>query len=471
MNKKYDLAILGAGSAGLVAAATACGMGASVLLIENKKMGGDCLNYGCVPSKTFLKSCRIARSIKNSHHYGVSVQESTPSLEDIVDRVQSIIAEIAPHDSVERFTKLGADVILGHGEIISKNSVKVDEQVYEARRIIIATGSTAEVPPIKGLSDVEYHTNETIFNLRTLPSKMVVLGTGPIGLELGQGFASLGSDVHVIGRSPGLFPKDEPEVSELMIDVLKKDGLSLHLESKIISIREENGQKIVDIEENDEVKSISCDVLLVALGRKANTQNIGLEKVGIQTDKRGFITVNEKLQTSLSNIYACGDVCGKYMFTHMAGYEAVVAVKNSLIAPIFKTSYHNVAWTTYTSPEIAHVGLLEKEATKPGVYTQIIDISDNDRAKAEDDRNGFVKLILDKKGTVIGATVVSTKAGELIAPLSMMVTQKSKLSSVMGVIYSYPVQGEIIKTMASNDFKNRVKPWQKSLVRMIANRR
>ncbi len=471
MSKNYDLAILGAGSAGLVAAATARGMGATVLLVESRKMGGDCLNYGCVPSKTFLKSCRIMRNIRHAQHYGIFVGEVKPSLEQIMERVQSVIAEIAPHDSVERFTKLGADVKLGHGEIISPNSVKVGDEVFNARRIIIATGSTADVPNINGLKDVDYHTNETIFDLKVLPKKMVVLGSGPIGLELGQGFASLGSEVHVIGRSPKLFPKDEPEVSEIMIEALQDDGINLHLGCKILSIRKEGEQSIVQIEEGGEKTDIACDVLLVALGRKPNTKDIGLEKIGVKTNEKGFIIVNQKLQSSVSNIYACGDVRGKFMFTHTAGYEATVAVKNALVAPIFKTSYRNVAWTTYTMPEVAHVGLLESEATMDGAYTKTIKISDNDRAKADDDRRGFLKLILDKNSQVLGATIVGEKAGEMIVQLSLMITNKIPLASAMDVIYQYPIQGEIVKTMAANNFKDNVKPWQLSLMKKIVHRR
>ncbi len=470
MNKKYDLAILGAGSGGLVAAATACGMGASVLLIENRKMGGDCLNYGCVPSKTFLKSCRTIKNIKQAHNYGISVEGAKPSLEKIMARVQSVIAEIAPHDSVERFRGLGADVVLGHGEVVSKNSVKVGDEVFDARKIIIATGSTADIPPIEGLRDVEYYTNETIFELRTLPSKMIVLGSGPIGLELGQGFAALGSEVHVVSGASVLFPKDEPEVSGIMHDALKEDGVNFHLGCKILSVTEQDGKKIVHIQKEGQQISLSCDLLLVALGRKPNTQNIGLEKVGVKTNEKGFIVVNDKLQTTADNIYACGDVRGRYMFTHSAGYEGIVAVKNALIAPMFKTSYQNIAWTTYTSPEVAHVGLLESEAKTKGAYTRVINISDNDRAKAEDDRTGIVKLVLDKKSRILGATIVGAKAGEMIVPLSLMVTQKLRLSAALNIIYSYPIQGEIVKTLAGNDFKSRVKPWQQSLVRKIVNR-
>ncbi len=470
MKYDYDLVIFGAGSAGLVAAATACGMGARVLLVENRKMGGDCLNYGCVPSKTFLKSCRTMKAIRHAGCYGIKVDNVSVSLEDIMDRVKAVIAEIAPHDSVERFTGLGADVIVGSGEILTPNSVRVEGTVYSTGKIIISTGSTAAVPPIDGLDKVDYYTNETIFGLKTLPKKMVVLGSGPIGLELGQGFALLGSEVHIVDRSKTLFSKDEPEVSDIMIGSLNSDGVKLHLDCKIVSVKKAGEHKSVQIEQNEKLLEIDYDVLLVALGRKPNTQNLGIENVGIATNERGFITVDQKLQTNVKGIYACGDVRGRYMFTHMAGYEASIAVKNALIAPMFKTSYHNVAWTTYTSPEVAHVGLLEAEVKQGEAYTQYIEIADNDRAKAEDDRKGFVKLILDKKRRVVGATLVGAKAGEMIVPLSMMVTNKTPLSSALGIIYQYPIQGEIVKSLAIKDFKEHVKPWQQKLIKKIVNK-
>ncbi len=468
--KQYDVIIIGAGSGGLVAAATACGLGASVLLIENRKMGGDCLNYGCVPSKTFLKSCRIAKSIKKADHYGITVAKPEISLEKIMDRVKSVIAEIAPHDSVERFTSLGADVVLGHAEIVSPNSVKVSETVYNTRNIIIATGSSAVIPPIEGLDKVPFYTNENIFDLTTLPRKMVVLGAGPIGLELGQGFAQLGSEVCIIDRSDSLFKKDEPEVSEILIKALKDDGVNLYLNSKILSVERSADENILKIEQDGKIIDLTCDTILIALGRKPNTNNLGLEKVGIETDKRGFIIVNEKLQTSIPHIFACGDVRGKYQFTHTASYEASVAIKNALISNTFKTSYSNVCWATYTSPEVAHVGLLESECTDEGNYTLFIEISDNDRAKADDDRHGFVKLIMDKKRRIIGATIVSEKASEMLTQFSVLITNKMQLSDVLSVIYQYPIQGEIIKSLATTDFKDHVKPWQRTIIKKIVNR-
>ncbi len=467
--KKYDLIIIGAGSGGLVAAATASGMGADVLLIENKKMGGDCLNYGCVPSKVFLKSAHLMRDIKNAQKYGIDVDKTDVSLEKVMARVSEVIKEIEPHDSKERYEKLGVTVVFGEGKLETTTSVRVEEEVYNAKKIIIASGSTALVPPIDGIEKIEYYTNETIFSIDKLPQNLIVLGAGPIGLELGQGFANLGSNVSVIDKSEKLFVKDEPEVSAIMESVFEKDAMNLYLGHSILCFEKEQNMYAVKVQKDGVQKIIKGDAILFALGRRPNTKKLNLESAGVKLDARGFIEVDEKLRTSVPNIYAIGDVRGKYLFTHTASYEATVAVKNALIAPVFKTNYSNVAWATYTAPSVAHVGLSKAEAKKINAYysEQFLNISENDRAKAEDDRVGFVKIILDKKARVIGATMVGEKAAEMITQLSLMVTHKMKISSAMSVIYQYPIQGEIVKSAALSNFKLGVKPWQTALVKKI----
>ncbi len=471
-NKMYDLIVIGAGSGGLVAAATAVGMGAKVMLVERRKMGGDCLNYGCVPSKTFLKSAHLAHKIKNSAKYGIEIGDINISLEKIMQRVRDVITEIAPHDSRERFEGMGVDVVLGHAKITARDTVTVDGSSYTTRRILISTGSTASVPNISGLSDVPYYTNESIFELKTLPKRLIVLGGGPIGLELGQGFAHLGSQVHIIERNSRLFTKDEPEVSDIMHQQFIDDGMSLHTGSEIIKAEKRGDEVVITIKQGDTTSEVVGDILLVALGRIANTKDMGLTDIGVARDARGFIIVNEKLQTTVHNIYACGDVKGKYLFTHTASYEATIAVKNALLTPVFETDYHNIAWTTYTVPEVARVGLSEKEATEKGELgsARIIAIDKNDRAKAEDDRYGFVKIILDSKHHVLGATIVGEKAGEMLPILSLMVTKKMKIGDAMGIIYQYPIQGEIVKSIALDDFKANVQAWQRTLVQKIVSK-
>ncbi len=465
MKNQFDLIVIGAGSGGLVAASTARSLGASVLLIESRKMGGDCLNYGCVPSKAFLKSCHLMKQIKTANNYGIKTDEVKPDFEAIMDRVHDVIAQIAPHDSVERFTDMGAKVVLGKGEITSKNTVKVGEEEFSGKKIIIATGSSANIPHIKGLDSVKFHTNESIFELRKQPKEMVILGGGPIGLELGQGFSELGTKVHIVDRAKRVFSKDEPEVADVMEKVFKEDGLNLHMESSILGVEQEGDVITVKTLVEEKEVNINCDLLLVALGRTPNTSGLGLDKVGIKTDARGYIEVNDKLQTSISNIYAVGDVRGKYQFTHTAGYEAAVAVKNALIKSLFKTNYKNIAWTTYTSPEVAHVGVLEKDAKDASV--QIVDLATNDRARTDGDIKGFVKVILDKKRRVIGATVVGEKAGDMLPILSLMISEQLPLSVTLDVIFQYPIVSESIKRLAINDLKANVKQWQMNILEKI----
>ncbi len=469
MKYDFDLAIIGAGSGGLFLAAVAANMGAKTLLIENHKMGGDCLNYGCVPSKTFLKSAHLAKQIKSSQAYGIKTSELETSLKDVMQRVKDVIAEIAPHDSVERFTGLGVQVELGHGELVSKNEVKVNDKIYSTKNIAITTGSSPALPEIDGLDGVKYYTNENIFDLEVLPKKLVVLGAGPIGLELGQGFANLGSETHMIIRDDKLFVRDEPEVAPIMQKVLEDDGLKLHFKTGIKSVAPDGDGIKFELERNGEVEYLTADAFLIAVGRVPNSKNLNLKGVGVQVDKRGYIKVNEHLQTTVPNIFACGDVKGGYLFTHTASYEAEIVAKNALLYPIFKTDYYKVAWTTYTAPEVAHVGYLEAEVRKKGLKytTQILPIDANDRAKAENDRHGFVKVILDKRARVIGATIMGDKAGEMLPVLSLLVTKKMKLSALFSVIYQYPIQGEIIKSLAYKDFGSRAKAWQKDLLKKI----
>ncbi len=472
MKQNYDIAILGAGSGGLVVASAAASMGAKVLLVENRKMGGDCLNYGCVPSKAFLKSAHLAHSIRKADRYGLHHAQAEPSLRDVMGRVSSVIGEIAPHDSKERYEGLGVDVKIGQGKLESPTEISVDGTRYTAKKIVIATGSTAFVPPISGLDTVHYHTNESIFALETLPKRLVVLGAGPIGLELGQGFAHLGSEVHVVDRGARLFGKDEPEVAPIMERAFQEDGMQMHMNSQILQVHQDGDEIVVSISTEDVPQDLRCDTLLVALGRVPNTKNIGLETVGVQTDERGFIKVNDYLQSNVKTVYACGDCKGKFLFTHAASYEAGIVVKNALIANFFKTNYENMAWTTYTVPEIAHVGALEQDAKQTGRLHRILmlPIGDNDRAKAEDDRAGFVKVLLDAKKRVIGATIVGERAGEMLPILSMMVTQHLKISSILPLIYQYPIQGEILKSLSLQDFKETAKPWQKNLLKKIVTR-
>jgi len=469
MKLDYDLVVIGAGSGGLVVASGSASLGAKVVLIENEKMGGDCLNSGCVPSKSFLKGAHLAKDLKGAGLFGLDLQLNDVHIEKLMGRVQDVISSIKPHDSVERYEGLGVDVILGHGELLDPHHVKVGEKVFSTKNIVISSGSQPYIPPIKGLDQVPYLTNRNIFNMTTQPKHLIVLGAGPIGLELGQGFRHLGSDVTIIDQNSNLFVKDEPEVGPLMEDILVQDGVCLYLETKIIEIQKNNTQISVIIEKNGRREAIVGDALLVSLGRSPVTEGLGLEKVGIKVNQRGYIITNSKLQTNFRNIYACGDVTGPFQFTHMAGYQAGIVIRNSIFHIGAKLDYSAVPWTTYTKPEVAHVGHTEITAKKADLFKKsiLVPLGENDRARAENDVNGFLKLIISKNNKLIGATLVGEKAGEMIPVATLAIRQKLKVSAFLDLIFSYPTEAEIFKTAALKSLKDSVKPWQSKIIKSL----
>jgi pyruvate/2-oxoglutarate dehydrogenase complex dihydrolipoamide dehydrogenase (E3) component len=347
--------------------------------------------------------------------------------------------------------------------------VTVGEKSYSSKKIVIAAGSRAAVPPIPGLDTVDFLTNETIFDLDTTPRHLVVLGAGPIGLELGQGFRHLGAEVTIIDRGERLFSKDEPEASPLMEKVFLDDGITLKLRAQIKSVRQSGGKIAVVIEKDGVEEIVEGDRLLVSLGRVPNTRDLGLETAGVQLNARGSIITNAKLQTNVKSIYACGDVCGPYQFTHTAGYQAAIVIRNVLFGLNAKQNYDGIAWTTYTKPEVAHVGLLEKDAKTKGVLkkTVFVPLAENDRAKAEDDRDGFLKLIVSKAGRLIGATLIGEKAGEMIPAATLAIKRRLRVSVFLGLILSYPTEAEIFKAAALSDLKDSVAPWQTKLLRFF----
>lgn len=469
MNYDYHLIVIGAGSAGLVVASAAAGLGAKVALIEKHKMGGDCLNTGCIPSKTFLKSAHLAKEIRSAKEYGLEAKLATVDLEKVMDRVKKIIAEIAPHDSKERYESLGVDVFFGQAVFVDSHTIQVTDNVLTSKNIVIATGSSPFVPDIKGLDTVPFLTNETVFDVKKLPQHLIVLGAGPIGLELGQGFCQLGSKVSIIDRGQKLFSKDDPEVSPLMQTTLAEEGMDFHLSSSILQVAQVESGILLTIQQGDEIKEILGDALLVALGRKPSTQGIGLEKIGIITDSRGFITTNSQLQTSLKHIYACGDVTGPYLFTHMAGYQARIVVQNAVFGLWKKVDLSKVAWTTYTKPEVAHVGYTEPMAHSLGLFKEsiIINLADIDRAKSENDRHGFLKLIMNHKNKIIGATLVGEKAGEMIPLASLAIEKKCKPTAFLNILFAYPSESEIFLFAAFSSIRKNFKDWQKKLLKVI----
>ena len=469
MKYQYHMIILGAGSAGLTVASGSTSFGAKTALIEKHKMGGDCLNYGCVPSKTFLRSAHIAKDISNAKEFALDAKLGKVDIKSVMQRVRDVIAEIAPHDSKERFESLGADVFFGDSKLIDAHTVEVDGKRLTGKNIVIATGSRARVPNIKGLSEVEYLTNMNVFDIEELPEHLIVIGGGPIGLELGQGFRHLGSKVTIIDAHSELFPKDDPEVWKVMKNVFEDDGIDLLLNYNVLEIKKKGEQKEVVIEDKNGKRTIVGDALLVSAGRIPNTENLNLEKVGVKTTSRGNIVVDARMRTSVKNIFAAGDVAGPFQFTHMAGYQGVKIIPNAILKIPQKARYFSVPWTTYTKPEVAHVGYTQPWAEKEGLYQDSVklDLNGNDRAKADNDRKGFLKLIIGKKEKLIGATLVGEKAGEMIGLASLAINKGMKATVFSSIILSYPTEAEIFPRVSGELLKRSFKPWMKNLVKKV----
>ena len=466
MKYDYDVAVIGAGSAGLVAASGCARLGAKVLLVEKDRMGGECLNSGCVPSKTFLKCARLAASIRNSASFGLRAFIIDGDIGGVMNRVKSVIESAAPRDSRKRYEELGVRVVMGEGFLKSPHILLAAGREYRVKKVVIATGSQPLVPKIAGLDKVTFYTNENIFDIADLPKHLIVLGAGPAGVELGQGFRQVGSGVTLVDMAPRLFMKDEPEAAALMEKRFKAEGIKLALSSKITGVSSRPGEIIVTAERNGRREEITGSHLLAALGRVPSSANLGLENAGIAFDKRGYITVDETMRTSAKNIYACGDVTGPYLFTHMASYQAEIIVRNIFLPFKAKVDYSAVPWVTYTLPEVAHAGYTESEAAAKKLFGEsvLVDLKETDRALTEGEEEGFLKLILDKRNRVIGVTVVSAKAGEMIAPALLAVKKRLKATEFRSLIFPYPTESEIYKFAASVILSRRLTPAIKKLL-------
>ena len=454
-NYNYDICLIGAGAGGLSVAAGACQFGIKVALIEGHNMGGDCLNYGCVPSKALLSSAKHYHAIKESAKFGFSAQAQPVIIKQVMAKVQEIIANIAPHDSVERFTQLGATVYRGYGSFVDEQSVKVNDDIINAKYFIIATGSSPVVPTIAGLDQVNYLTNETIFNLEETPEHLLVIGGGPLGCELAQAFLMLGIKVSVLNLGK-ILPHDEIDlVAELRQNMLTQ-GLNLYEDIKILKIKQNVSQQIeITLEINGNEQIITGSHLLVATGRKANLDKLNLTAAKIEHTPRG-ISVDERLRTSNRKVFAIGDAVGGYQFTHVAGYHAGIVIRNIIFRQRAKVNYAAVPWVTYTYPELAHVGLLEHEARAQ--YSNDITISEfeyqkNDRAQAERALQGKIKLITTKKGKVLGVSILGLNSGELLAPWIDLINRGESVKALTKNIIPYPTLSDLNKQVVGEYYK------------------
>ena len=460
-----DVIVLGAGSGGLVAALIAATVRAKVTLVEKNKMGGDCLNTGCVPSKALIRSAKLAADIQRSASLGFKLMTSNFDFSDVMDRVQRVISEIEPHDSVERYESLGVDVELGSAKIISPWEVEVNGKILTARSIIIATGAEPFVPRFSGIDSVSYLTSDTIWELREQPKRLAVLGGGPIGTELTQTFARLGSSVTQVEMLPRIMTREDPEVSAMVVSSLEADGVNVLAGHAAEAIEEQGGEQIlVCRSEQGEQVRVPFDQLLVAVGRKANVEGFGLENLGVEISERGTIAVDDFLRTNFPNIYAVGDVAGPYQFTHTASHMAWYATVNALFGSFwkFRVDYSVIPWCTFCSPEVARVGLSESEATEQGIEHEVtrFDVGELDRAIADEEAHGVVKVLTPPgKDEILGVTIVADHAGDLISEYVLAMKQGIGLKKIMGTIHIYPTLAEMNKFAASEWRKNH-KPDQ-----------
>ena len=460
--KRFDrnLVVIGAGAGGLVTAYIAAAVKAKVTLIEGHKMGGDCLNYGCVPSKALIRSAKAMQQVRQAHTLGIRGAQGEVDFASVMRRIHEVIETIAPHDSVERYTALGVEVLQGQARITSPWTVAIrlpdgSEQTLSTRHMVIATGASPTVPPIPGLQEASFLTSDTLWSLKDLPQRLLVLGGGPAGCELAQSFARLGSAVTQVEMAPRLLMREDPEVSELVAAGLRADGVNVLTEHQAVRVEVVAGEKRLIVKHGQEELPIAFDQLLCAVGRSPRVTGFGLEALGMALSPQKTIQTNAFLQTTYPNIYAVGDVAGPYQLTHMAAHQAWYAAVNALFGRFkrFKANYSAVPWTIFTDPEVARVGLSETEARAQGVAYELTryDISDLDRAIADGTAHGFVKVLtVPGKDKILGVTIVGEHAGELLAEYVLAMTHGLGLNKILGTIHSYPTLTEANKFAAGH---------------------
>ncbi len=460
MMKPYDLIVIGGGAGGLTVAAGAASLGAQVALIEkNELLGGDCLHYGCVPSKALIKSAReVYTAQKAAEKFGLSVSGQA-NLSVAMERVRSAISDLQHHDSHERFESLGVDIYSQRtGRFVDPQQFELDNgKILKGKRFVIATGSRPFIPPIEGIENVDYLTNETIFNLKELPNRLIVIGGGAIGLEMAQSLARFGSKVTVVETSNTIFGREDEDMIPVIKSELEKEMDFLY-NSMAKSVRLENGSKVLTIEQEGNKIDLEADAILIATGRKPNTDNLGLEEIGVQLEK-GNVVVNDHLQTTVSNIFAVGDTNGKYPFTHAAGMEGKLVVRNALIGIKGKINYENLPWVTYTDPEVYHLGMTEKEAKeKHGDSIKVFKVENKDVDRFATDRDdvGLLKVITSQKGEILGAHAVGRNAGDWMQEIVFAKTQGNKIGDLSNVIHPYPTHGAILENAANQFWREKL---------------
>ncbi len=465
----YDLVVLGAGTAGLVTAAGAAVLGAKVALVERNLMGGDCLNVGCVPSKGIIRAARAAYDVRTAEQFGINAgKDLSVDFGRAMERMRRIRAGISAHDSVHRFSReLGVDVFLGEGRFAGPDSVSVGGKLLRFKKAAICTGARSAVPAVPGIGEAGCLTNETVFQLTELPKRLIVIGGGPLGCELAQAFARMGSRVTLLHAQARLLPKDDADAAEIVRRAFERDGVSLRLGSKIIRAAKQGSEKVITVEENGGSVDLLCDEILAAAGRVPVVEGLDLGKAGVAYDSRDGVKVDDRLRTSNRRIYAAGDVCSEYKFTHAADATARIVIANALFMGRRKASALVVPWCTFTDPEVAHVGMSGQEIAEKSIDTQSLTVllSDVDRAVLDGETEGFARIHLKKGGDkILGATIVARHAGEMIGELSLAMTAGLGLSAIGRTVHPYPTQADAIRKLADAYNRSRFTPFLKNAV-------
>ena len=465
----YDIGIIGGGAGGLTVAAGAAQLGARTILIEKEKeLGGDCLHFGCVPSKTLIKSAHVYHLMKNAKKFGLPQVSPPPvNFRNISARIKSVISTIQQHDSEERFCSLGARVEFGQPYFTDAHAVRLNGNTHTAKNWIIASGSSADIPPIKGLDKTPFITNREIFYLDQLPKSMIVMGAGPVGIEMAQAFNRFGTAVTVVGRAPQILPKDDPDLTDEVMDILSAEGVKFYTSHSIEAVSDLGHQRQVTLKgKTGNTLSLKAQMLLVALGRAANVEGLGLDTIGIEHDRHG-IKVDQRMRTNHKHIYAVGDVNGGFQFTHAAGYEGGIVISNAIFRLPRKADYTYMPWCTYTDPPLGNIGMTEKMARAAGVnYTVWTEeFKGNDRSQAEGEKTGKIKMILNEKEKPIGVQILGSHAGDLLAEWVAVLNGKVKLATLAAAVHPYPTISEINKRVAGNFFSPKIfsKKMQKGL--------
>ena len=464
---RYNLVVIGAGTAGLVTAAGAAGLGAKVALVERHLLGGDCLNVGCVPSKCIIRSSRVVADLREANQFGIRVPKGMEvDFRAVMERMRSIRARISAHDSARRFKDLGVDLFLGEGKFSGPDTLEVDGKTLRFKKAVIATGTRPVHPSIEGISETGFLTNETIFSLTERPQRLAVIGGGPIGCELAQAFRRLGCEVTLFHNAPHILNREDSDAADILQRSFVRDGIRLVLNCKTKRVEKKNGSKVIHVECGRKEDEISVDEIMAGAGRAPNVEGLNLEAVGVKYDQREGVQVNEYLQTTNPRIYAAGDICLKYKFTHTADATARMVIQNALFLGRKKQSALTIPWCTYTDPEIAHVGMYERDAQEKGIAvdTFIRPLNDVDRAIADGEEEGFVKIHV-RKGTdeILGATIVARHAGEMLSEITLAMVGHLGLGTLSKVIHPYPTQAEAIKQAADAYNRTRLTPFVKGL--------